>query len=262
LHLNPTLTQIPRPTPPSHPRQLWQLFPFLEKFYAPFEKNFNPIPIFEFISSNWWIPYTSLALYISMIIFLPRIMKNRPVKNLSKPLAYWNLFLAVYSTMGAIRVVPHLLWFVSTHTFKETVCTAPYRINGDGATGLWVTLFTLSKVAELVDTLWICLKGKKPIFLHWYVLGIEGGEGGREGGREEHEEKKARKKVRRAHNNFRPFPYKNNRYHHVSVLYFTWAAHEAAHPGMYFIAMNYTVHSVMYSYYYLMAIKAKPKWLK
>ena len=53
-----------------------------------------------------------------------------------------------------------------------------------------------------------------------------------------------------------------HRYHHVSVLYFTWAAHEAAHPGMYFIAMNYTVHSVMYTYYFLMAIKAKPKWLK
>jgi len=174
-HSNPTHTHTHRP-------QLWQLFPFLEKFYAPFEKNFNPIPIFEFISSNWWIPYTSLALYISMIIFLPRIMKNRPVKNLSKPLAYWNLFLAVYSTMGAIRVAPHLLWFVSTHTFKETVCTAPYRINGDGATGLWVTLFTLSKVAELVDTLWICLKGKKPIFLHWYVF--ERREGGREGGSE------------------------------------------------------------------------------
>jgi len=31
---------------------------------------------------------------------------------------------------------------------------------------------------------------------------------------------------------------------------------------MYFIGMNYTVHSVMYSYYFLMAIKAKPKWLK
>jgi hypothetical protein len=157
-------------THPTSSPQLWQLFPFLEKFYAPFEKNFNPIPIFEFISTNWWIPYTSLVLYISMIVFLPRIMKNRPVKDLSKPLACWNFFLAVYSTIGAIRVVPHLLWFVSTHTFKETVCTAPYRINGDGATGLWVTLFTLSKVVELVDTLFICLKGKKPIFLHWYVV--------------------------------------------------------------------------------------------
>ncbi|TFJ85211.1 hypothetical protein NSK_003634 [Nannochloropsis salina CCMP1776] len=197
--------------------QFWQLYPWLENFYAPFEKNFNPLPIFEFVSENWWVVYISLAIYMSMIIFLPMIMKKRPLKNLSTPLACWNLFLAVYSTIGAVRVVPHLLWFMSTHTFKQTVCTAPYHINGDGATGLWVTLFTLSKVAELIDSLWICLKGRRPIFLHWY--------------------------------------------HHVSVLYFTWAAHEAAHPGMYFIAMNYTVHSVMYTYYFLMAIKAKPKWL-
>jgi len=52
------------------------------------------------------------------------------------------------------------------------------------------------------------------------------------------------------------------RYHHVTVLSFTWTAYAARHPGVYFIAMNYTVHAVMYSYYFLMAINAKPKWLK
>ncbi len=110
-----------------------------------------------------------MALYLAMVAFLPRVFKDRPVK-LGKTLAYWNLFLAVYSICGAIRTVPHLLWFVSTHTFKETVCTAPYFNNGDGATGLWVLLFTLSKIVELCDTLFICLKGRKPIFLHWCVL--------------------------------------------------------------------------------------------
>lgn len=48
----------------------------------------------------------------------------------------------------------------------------------------------------------------------------------------------------------------------MSVLYFAWVAHEAAHPGLYFIAMNYTVHSVMYSYYFLMALDAWPKSIK
>lgn len=109
-----------------------------------------------------------MALYLAMVHFLPRFFKDRPVK-LGKTLAYWNLFLAVYSTMGALRTAPHLLWFVANHSFKETVCMAPYRINGDGATGLWVLLFTLSKIVELVDSLFICLKGRKPIFLHWCV---------------------------------------------------------------------------------------------
>jgi len=53
-----------------------------------------------------------------------------------------------------------------------------------------------------------------------------------------------------------------HRYHHVTVLSFTWAAYGARHPGVYFIAMNYTVHAIMYSYFFLMAINAKPKWLK
>ena len=38
---------------------------------------------------------------------------------------------------------------------------------GDGAAGLWVMLFTVSKVFELVDTFILVLKGKDPMFLHW-----------------------------------------------------------------------------------------------
>ena len=82
-------------------------------------------------------------------------------------LAYWNLLLAAFSILGALRIVPHLLWFLTTHSFKETVCTPPERMNGDGASGLWCLLFTLSKLVELVDTMFVCLKGRKPIFLHW-----------------------------------------------------------------------------------------------
>ena len=40
---------------------------------------------------------------------------------------------------------------------------------GDGAAGLWVMLFTVSKVFELVDTVILVLKGKDPMFLHWCV---------------------------------------------------------------------------------------------
>lgn len=147
-------------------QQLWQHFPFMSPFYAQFEKDFSPLPLFEFVKDNWWVVFTAIALYLAMIVIVPPIFKNRPVK-LGKTLAYWNLFLAIYSAIGAIRVVPHLLWYMSNYTFKETVCRPCYLINGDGATGLWVTLFTFSKLVELFDTLFICLKGKKPIFLHW-----------------------------------------------------------------------------------------------
>lgn len=53
-----------------------------------------------------------------------------------------------------------------------------------------------------------------------------------------------------------------DRYHHVTVLLYTWFSYSARNPGLYFIAMNYTVHAVMYSYYFLMELRLWPKWLR
>jgi elongation of very long chain fatty acids protein 6 len=52
-------------------------------------------------------------------------------------------------------------------------------------------------------------------------------------------------------------------YHHVTVLAFCWHSYATeASTGLFFVAMNYSVHAVMYGYYFLMAIEQKPKWLK
>jgi len=37
-----------------------------------------------------------------------------------------------------------------------------------GATGLWVQLFILSKIPELIDTFFIVQRKRPLIFLHWY----------------------------------------------------------------------------------------------
>lgn len=50
-------------------------------------------------------------------------------------------------------------------------------------------------------------------------------------------------------------------YHHVTVLAFCWHSYVTeSGAGLYFIAMNYTVHAVMYFYYFLQAVKMVPKW--
>mmetsp|Transcript_28912 Transcript_28912/g.42863 ORF Transcript_28912/g.42863 Transcript_28912/m.42863 type:complete len:311 (+) Transcript_28912:72-1004(+) len=50
-------------------------------------------------------------------------------------------------------------------------------------------------------------------------------------------------------------------YHHVTVLLYCWHSYVSSAPtGLFFIVMNYGVHAVMYGYYFLMTIKAKPKW--
>jgi len=52
-------------------------------------------------------------------------------------------------------------------------------------------------------------------------------------------------------------------YHHVTVLLYCWHSYVSMSPfGHFFVTMNYAVHASMYGYYFLMAIKMKPKWLK
>jgi len=48
-------------------------------------------------------------------------------------------------------------------------------------------------------------------------------------------------------------------YHHFSVLLYTWHAFVWESPtGIWFAAMNYTVHAIMYSYYFLAAVCSRP----
>lgn len=100
--------------------------------------------------------------------------------------------------------------------YETTVCKDPVEHWGNGPTGLWVMLFIFSKVPELIDTVFIVLRKKPLIFLHWY--------------------------------------------HHVTVLLFCWSAYSTrAGSGLYFVAMNYTVHALMYGYYALQALHLCPK---
>jgi len=50
-------------------------------------------------------------------------------------------------------------------------------------------------------------------------------------------------------------------YHHITVLLFCWHSYVTESTvGIYFAAMNYAVHALMYFYYFLMAIRWLPKW--
>ncbi|KAL7460718.1 hypothetical protein ACHAXS_001161 [Conticribra weissflogii] len=50
-------------------------------------------------------------------------------------------------------------------------------------------------------------------------------------------------------------------YHHITVLLYCWHSYVTTSPsGLFFVVMNYSVHAVMYGYYFLMAMKWRPKW--
>ncbi|KAI9913503.1 hypothetical protein PsorP6_005700 [Peronosclerospora sorghi] len=134
-------------------------------------------------------------------------------------LAIWNLSLATFSALGASRVVPFLFSVIYRRGLYQSMCAPPTPIYGHGPVSLWLWLFIVSKVPELVDTVFIVLRKKPLIFLHWY--------------------------------------------HHITVLLYCWHAFGTRSAiGTYFVAMNYSVHAVMYFYYFLMACGYRPRWAR
>ena len=139
--------------------------------------------------------------------------------NLKYQLAIWNAFLCLFSFLGMCRTVPYLVANILENDYVDTVCTSPVASShpwGKGPCGFWVMLFIFSKIPELIDTVFLVLRKKPVIFLHWY--------------------------------------------HHMTVLLFCWNAYASkAGSGLYFVAMNYSVHALMYGYYCLQALDACPK---
>ena len=170
-------------------------------------------------ANNYVIPLVAISVYLIFLYFGPKIMAKIKPLQLDNQLCAWNLLLAVFSTYGAIRTVPHMYYRLTFHTFEQTVCQPAVVSYGGGACGLASQLFILSKLPELIDTVFIVLRKKPLIFLHWY--------------------------------------------HHVTVLLYSWNAYVTeSGAGLYFISMNYSVHAIMYFYFFLAAAKMVPDWMK
>jgi hypothetical protein len=190
--------------------------PVLAPLYTKYETYFDPDPNKSVMDKATWLPTVAIIGYMLFCYFGQKVMKDRKPFDLRYTLAAWNLFLAVFSLWGAFRTVPELLYNIFHFPFDRTVCDEAHLWAGPG-NGLAVQLFIISKIPELIDTVFIVLRKKPLIFLHWY--------------------------------------------HHVTVLAFCWHAYITENGGgLYFVGMNYSVHGVMYFYYFLQAIRAIPKW--
>jgi elongation of very long chain fatty acids protein 6 len=182
----------------------------------PFEASFQPVSYIAFARNNWPLAFGLVIGYMVAIFGIQHFMAERKPFVLRLELAAWNAFLCVFSFIGMCKTLPYLFGLILTRSFEETVCENPMQTWGVGSTGLWVMLFIFSKIPELVDTIFIVLRKKPLIFLHYY--------------------------------------------HHVTVLLFCWSAYSSiAGSGLYFVAMNYTVHALMYGYYCLQALNVCPK---
>lgn len=138
---------------------LLQAYPFLAPLYSRWENSFHMMPVIDWARQVWpTVPVTIVAAYVTMTLVLPSIMKYRKAFDLTTALTTWNLIVTIFSLVGTARIVPAYLFTISTTPFRQTICGDPCHLYARGATGLWLTMFTFSKVLQLLDTVFLILR--------------------------------------------------------------------------------------------------------
>lgn len=142
-------------------------FPMLKSLHLDAEMSFNEGHIWTRLNRiYWWASILAVVVYLVLVFGGQRLMRNRKPFHLKSLLAGWNLLLAVFSAVGTIRLVPHLLYGLTINHHTYFFCRAASESYGQGPAGLWANMFVWSKFPELLDTAFLVLR-KKPIsFLH------------------------------------------------------------------------------------------------
>ena len=130
-----------------------------------FEKNFDEDSFYKWIDRNWTLSMYYSAIYVTLIFGGRKYMNSKPRFELRWCLALWSGVLAVFSIMGAVRTIPELIYVIRNYGLEFSMCNPSYFY---GPTAFWAYTFTISKVYELGDTVFIVLRKQQLIFLHWY----------------------------------------------------------------------------------------------
>ncbi|XP_073934544.1 very long chain fatty acid elongase 3 isoform X2 [Castor canadensis] len=107
-----------------------------------------------------------VLIYLLLIIVGQNYMKARKGFNLQRPLTLWSFGLAVFSILGTVRMWSYMGTLLLRGGLKPTVCFTTYV--DDAIVKFWSCVFLLSKIIELGDTVFIILRKRPLIFVHWY----------------------------------------------------------------------------------------------
>uniref|UniRef100_A0A1I8EJ93 Elongation of very long chain fatty acids protein n=2 Tax=Wuchereria bancrofti TaxID=6293 RepID=A0A1I8EJ93_WUCBA len=143
-------------------------------FYAPYNytlnynlemKYWNPVAVQLFFSKHWSTSIYIAIIYVCLIHALQRYQRTRKAWNLRLPLCIWNAILSVFSLIATIRFGEEFYSTLTTRPFVHSVC---YSISPFQPAAAWAFAFATSKVVELGDTIFLLMRKKPLIFLHWY----------------------------------------------------------------------------------------------
>eukprot|EP01087_Luapelamoeba_hula_P013416 TRINITY_DN382_c0_g1_i2.p1 TRINITY_DN382_c0_g1~~TRINITY_DN382_c0_g1_i2.p1 ORF type:complete len:346 (-),score=65.74 TRINITY_DN382_c0_g1_i2:304-1341(-) len=117
----------------------------------------------RFMQQHWEIPIVLSILYVIVVFGIKFIMHDRKPFSLKTPLILWNALLALFSIVGFCYAAPAMYRVVMANGFEQDMCGPESE-----SANPWVLLFCLSKIPELIDTVFIVLRKRPLIFLHWY----------------------------------------------------------------------------------------------
>ncbi|VDM64337.1 unnamed protein product [Angiostrongylus costaricensis] len=198
--------------------------------YAPFvcdsvgpEHLWNPDIVHGFFARHWSSSIYLALGYVLLVNALQRVMETRKPMSMRTLLFLWNGTLAVFSSMGTWRFGLEVYYMLITRPFTDSVC---FSVDPHSPASFWACLFAFSKVAELGDTLFLVLRKRPVIFLHWYHHAVV-------------------------------LIYC---WHSGSCVFYKclFLAVELTAAGRWFIWMNYFVHSIMYTYYTVVSTGLRP----
>jgi len=165
-----------------------------------------------------WVPTSFMITlgYLAVVYVGQKWMKDRPAFDgtaMAGVLAVWNFTFSIFSGFATYRLLPELFGSLRNTGFIGSYCE-----NGDyytdPLTGYWGWMFVMSKAPELGDTVFLILRKRPVIFLHWY-------------------------------------------HHALTFLYAQITYGETQAWCRWSLALNLIVHTIMYFYFGMQALKVK-----
>ncbi|VDP36263.1 unnamed protein product [Heligmosomoides polygyrus] len=130
------------------------------------DENFPDEEGRKFVADHFDIAIQASILYVIVVFGTKFFMRNREPFSLFIPLNIWNFMLATFSIMGMIKLSPEFWSTMLNKGFQNSYCFLYDFTKGEN--GYWVFLFIISKLFELFDTIFIVLRKRPLMFLHWY----------------------------------------------------------------------------------------------
>jgi hypothetical protein len=104
-------------------------------------------------------------LYVPGLLLGKYLMRNREPFKMRGPLLCWNIALSVLSGLGAIPTLGYIVYDLTQRSPQEHLCDTSFWTN---PATIAVDLFLVSKLFEWMDTVFLILRKKPIIFLHWF----------------------------------------------------------------------------------------------